>query len=296
MLGISVLLPFLFYSAYLNQENFSLLISAFMVLLITGIIDDFNPIPVAYKFLGQFIPAIVIVTSMDSQDLVIPFIGEFIRFPFFFNYLFWILFVVMAINAFNLIDGIDGLAIGLGIICGLFYFKGFYEIQETNLQVFTIALCAGLLGLLIYNMSDRFKIFLGDTGSLLIGGLLVYFALNYISSSIDRTPESSFFMVIATILIPLFDMFRLTIIRIRHSKSPFLADKEHIHHVLLDLFGGSHLITTSMLLIGQLLVIYFFSFLKEMNNGFLIMILLLSFTIYFGILEYLRQRRNSTIN
>ena len=105
-LCFSVLIPLILYSEYPQREDFSLLISAFAVLLITGIIDDFNPIPVSFKFLGQFIPAIVIVTSMNEADLMIPFIDEIVRLPYVFNYFFWIIFVVMSINAFNLIDGI----------------------------------------------------------------------------------------------------------------------------------------------------------------------------------------------
>ena len=101
ILCFAVLIPLILFSDYPNQDDFSVLISAFAVLLITGIIDDFNPIPVAYKFLGQFIPAIVIITSIDQHELVIPFINDFVKLPFVFNYLFWILFIVMSINAFK---------------------------------------------------------------------------------------------------------------------------------------------------------------------------------------------------
>ena len=79
MLCFSILVPLLLFSDYPKQEDFSLLISAFSVLLITGIIDDFNPIPVTFKFLGQFIPAIVIVTSIDENELVIPFVNELVH-------------------------------------------------------------------------------------------------------------------------------------------------------------------------------------------------------------------------
>lgn len=293
ILGFAVLIPLVLFSDYPNQEEFSLLISAFAVLLITGIIDDFNPIPVAYKFLGQFIPAIVIVTSIDEQDLVIPFISDLVQLPFLFNYLFWIVFIVMSINAFNLIDGIDGLAIGLGLIGGAFYFLQFYRLGVLDLMIFSTALSFGLFGLFFFNISKRFKIFIGDTGSLLIGGLLVFFALRYVSLSENESVGGSFFMVIGSIFIPLADLIRLTLVRIVHRESPFKADRQHIHHLLLDLLKGSHMLTTNILLIFQLGVIFLFQYLHHLKNLYLIAIIILLFALYLGgthILTYARGK------
>ena len=125
ILGFAIILPLIIYSDYPGQDDFTFLISAFAVLMITGVIDDFSPIPVIFKFIGQFIPAIVIVLSFEEQELAIPFISQHVSLPFFFNYLFWIIFIVMSINAFNLIDGIDGLAISLGLAGGVFYLLQF---------------------------------------------------------------------------------------------------------------------------------------------------------------------------
>ena len=292
ILFFAVLIPLIAFSDYPNQEDFSLLISAFAVLLITGIIDDFNPIPVAFKFLGQFIPAIVIVTSIDEPDLVIPFVNDVIQLPYFFNYLFWILFIVMSINAFNLIDGIDGLAIGLGIIVGLFYFMQFYVLQDLDLMIFAIVLAFGLIGLLFYNISKKHKIFIGDTGSLLIGGLLVFFALRFMSLSEHQTNNSSFFMVIGSVFIPLADMIRVTLVRLMHGDSPFKADRQHIHHLLLDLLHRGHLVTTSILLLGQLAIIMIFKQLSVLEDLVLLGVLVLFFFLYFALTYLLRELLN----
>jgi len=290
-LCFSVLIPIILYSDYPKQDNFSLLISAFAVLLITGIIDDFNPIPVAYKFLGQFIPAIVIVTAIEAQGLVIPFVNDYVQLPYFFNYLFWIIVVVMSINAFNLIDGIDGLAIGLGIIGSLFYFRNFIHFEALELMIFSISLCFGLLGLLFYNLSDKFKVFIGDTGSLLIGGFLVFFALQSINYSEESEINSSFFMVIGSIFIPLVDLIRVTLVRIIHGDSPFKADRQHLHHLVLDLLKGNHLLTTAVILFTQLAIIYIFQLLSELPSMFLILVLISSVLIYFGVTYLLKNRR-----
>lgn len=290
ILCFAVLLPLILFSEYPRQEGFNFLISAFAVLLITGIIDDFNPIPVSYKFLGQFIPAIVIVTSINEQELIIPFLNDNFQLPFFFNYLFWIIFIVMSINAFNLIDGIDGLAIGLGIIGGVFYFLKFKSFEELNLMIFSISLCLGLLGLLFYNISKKTKIFIGDTGSLLIGGFLVFFALQYMDLSKTSDINSSFFMALGSVFIPLADMVRVTIVRLYDGNSPFKADRCHIHHIVLKLLKNSHLLTTSILLICQVMIIVIFSFFADFGNIFQIIILFVAFILYFWIAYYLKKK------
>lgn len=295
ILSVAVLIPLLFFSDYPQKDDFSLLISALSVLLITGIIDDFNPIPVTFKFLGQFIPAIVIVTSMDASGLMIPFLDDIITIPYFFSYLFWIVFIVMSINAFNLIDGIDGLAIGLGIIGSLFYFLLFYQMNELALMVFSISLCFGLTGLLVYNMSKKRKIFIGDTGSLMIGGLLVFFALKMLSISPDSNNESSFFIILGSIFIPLSDMVRVTLVRLIDGNSPFQADREHIHHIVLDLMKGNHWITTGILIISQLLIVILFYLASENNPLTLMIVLAVAFGIYIGICTWLNKERKSKI-
>ena len=295
ILCFAVLIPLVLFSGYPKQEDFSLIISAFAVLLITGIIDDFNPIPVTYKFLGQFIPAIVIVTSIEERGLVIPFLNDFVQLPYIFNYLFWIFFIVMSINAFNLIDGIDGLAIGMGILGGLFYFFKFLNLGEINLTIFSISLCLGLLGLFFYNISARYKIFIGDTGALLIGGLLMFFALKFIGLSDEVSNNSSFFLVLGSIFVPLVDMIRVTLVRIINRDSPFKADRQHIHHILLDLLHGHHFYTATILIICQIGIIFLFQRIVQFANPPYLIIILIIFLIYFWISFKLKKLRNSSV-
>ncbi len=296
ILCIAVLTSLVLFSDYPNQEDFSLLISAFAVLLITGIIDDFNPIPVAYKFLGQFIPAIAIVSMINKQELVIPFIHDIIQLPYIFNYLFWILFIVITINAFNLIDGIDGLAIGLGIIGSLFYFLKFIIIMDANLTVFSISLSGGLLGLFFFNISSKMKIFLGDTGSLMIGGLLVFFALKFISLSENTPINNSFFLVLGSIFIPLADIIRVSFVRLLNGKSPFQADNKHIHHIILDLLKGNHLYTTGILITSQIGVMILFQLYANIGLTMYLLIIILTFLVYSGVAYWLNRQRNYIID
>lgn len=294
ILCFAVLVPLIIFSDYHNQEDFSLLVSAISVLLITGIIDDFNPIPVAFKFLGQFIPAIVIVTAIHEQELVIPFIGDMINFPSIFNYLFWIFFIIMSINAFNLIDGIDGLAIGLGIVGGFFYFLEFLKLGASNMIIFSISLCSGLLGLLYFNLSSKNKIFIGDTGSLLIGGILIFFALDFTSLSVEMPKSHSFFMVVGSIFIPLADMIRVTLVRLLKRDSPFKADRNHIHHIVLDLLKGNHLFTAGILIACQIAILFLFQWISGFSNPPYLAILIITFLVYILIIYGLGQIRKKS--
>lgn len=290
ILCFAVLIPLMVFSEYPSQEDFTAMLSAFSVLLITGIIDDFNPLPVAFKFLGQFIPAIVIVTSIDANELALPFLHNYFSLPGFFVYLVWILFIVMAINAFNLIDGIDGLAIGMGIIGGVFYLISFLSLGMHSLAVFSIALTSGLAGLLFYNFSKRRKIFLGDTGSLFIGGLMVFFGLKYINFSDSSTINSSFYLVIGSIFIPLADMFRVALERILKGISPFHADRTHIHHMVLDLCRGNHLKSTTLLLILQAIIIILFFYTSKINEAPFLLFSILAVSGYFGMIWIIKIR------
>jgi UDP-N-acetylmuramyl pentapeptide phosphotransferase/UDP-N-acetylglucosamine-1-phosphate transferase len=280
ILCFAVVVPVILFSNYLDQEEFNLLLAAFAVLLITGIIDDFNPIPVFYKFLGQFVPAIVIVMSLEAQYLLIPFVHNFTEIPGFFNYLFWIFFIVMSINAFNLIDGIDGLAIGLGIVGGAFYFLQFLKMGLTNMAVFSISLLGGLFGLLFFNLSRKNKIFIGDTGSLLIGGLLVFFGLKYMNLPTDASSDQVFFLVFGSMFIPLADMVRVVILRTSAGYSPFRADRKHIHHLIVDACKGNHLLASSIIVAIQIGMISFFVLMTFSSNIMYFTILFLATITY----------------
>ncbi|MDZ7605060.1 MAG: MraY family glycosyltransferase [Cyclobacteriaceae bacterium] len=294
ILYFSVLIPLLLFSDYSVQEDFTLMISAFSVLLITGVIDDFNPLPVIFKFLGQFIPAIVIVTSINAQELALPFLHNHIQLPGFFNYIAWIFFIVMTINAFNLIDGIDGLAIGMGISGALFYLIEFISLGVCDMAVFSFALICALSGLLFFNFSRTRKIFLGDTGSLFIGGVLVFFALKFINYPDARMPlNHSFFLVFGSIFIPLADMIRVALERISAGISPFRADRTHIHHLVLQMSGGNHIKSTTILVMIQLLVMFCFIWLARINEAPILLMLLLSLLVYYLVILGIKRKLRS---
>jgi UDP-N-acetylmuramyl pentapeptide phosphotransferase/UDP-N-acetylglucosamine-1-phosphate transferase len=290
VLCFAVLIPLMFFSGYPRSDNFNLLLSAFAVLLITGIIDDFNPIPVFYKFLGQFIPAMVIVSLFTPSDLLIPFVSGWIHVPGIINYLFWIVVIVVIMNAYNLIDGLDGLAIGLGIFAGLVFGILFLS-QDIDLAIFAFSLSGGLAGILGYNLSRRYKIFIGDTGSLLIGGILGFFTLKYINVNGPSYLNQATYHVLGILFLPLFDLIRVIISRVMKRQSPFIADRNHIHHIILDKFSLNHMKTSGILVMVQVVIFFvFYQTSRLLDSGFLFFAAMI-FALYLYGIHKLEQNK-----
>ncbi|MFA9214267.1 MAG: glycosyltransferase family 4 protein [Candidatus Methylacidiphilales bacterium] len=151
--------------------------------------------------------------------------------------------LIVITNAFNLIDGVDGLAGGLGLIISLTYSTWFYFIGEYAWASVSFALAGSILGFLFYNFSPA-KIFMGDAGSLTIGFLIAVFTIKFIEfgnlpHSDDFSINTAPILAVATLIVPLYDTLRVFIIRIINKQSPFRADRNHIHHWLIKI-GLNH--------------------------------------------------------
>ena len=166
---------------------------------------------------------------------------------------------MLIINALNLIDGIDGLAASIGIIASVFFGIWFYLSGDYGYTIMAAALLGALLVFLGYNISDGpKKIFMGDTGSLVIGFTLAVFAIRF--NEIDAAGKSFYDLQstpsvsIAVLIVPLFDTLRVIILRFRNHQSFFVADNRHIHHMMLRA-GFSHRQATLYISIFNILMI-----------------------------------------
>ena len=185
----------------------------------------------------------------------------------------FILFLAL-INSFNLIDGIDGLSSGVGIITSLFFGIGFLLNHHMSYAIMSFILATSLIAFFIYNVFGKEnKIFLGDTGSMLIGYLLSIFAvrfLNFESATTVFDPDlSTPAVMLCVLIVPLFDTARVFMLRMLRGKSPFAADRSHIHHRLLDI-SGSHIKATSIILSVNLLFIAIALIFRNIGNELLI--------------------------
>ena len=215
--------------------------------------------------------------------------------PRFISYGIIVLIMLTIINSYNMIDGIDGLASTIGLVIFSVYGFIFYTLNQTFYFLLCLCLIGILLAYLRYNFSKTKKIFMGDTGSLIIGFCIGLMSLKFLS--IDPTlvdnqlfkPENSVVVVGAIFFIPLFDTLRVIGIRLLNKKSPFYPDNNHIHHILID-SGLSHFKASLFLGIINLLLATFFLLLSTLFNSFeMIGFFIVSFTLLLGVFHQLKK-------
>ncbi len=236
-----------------------------IVIFFLGLKDDITGLSPLKKFVGQIIAAGIII---DLGGVRLSSLHGFAGIGAL-NYAssdFLSLFVIVAIvNAFNLIDGIDGLSSGVGILVSLTFGTWFYLIGKLQLALLAIALIGALLAFFRFNFfSKKHKIFMGDIGSLLVGFILSIFAIKF--NELNHSPglNSTFYVKaapavsIGILIIPIFDTVRVMIIRMARGLSPFKPDKRHMHHYLLELTGSHRKATTILLIINVLFIVISF--------------------------------------
>ncbi|WP_324024142.1 MraY family glycosyltransferase [Maribacter sp. BPC-D8] len=245
----------------LNQEDLIKLLSilgGIIILLFLGIKDDLLNLSPKKKFVGQIFSAALVVLCTDVR--IESFYGMFGvgDLHYVFSVVFSIFIFVFIINAFNLIDGIDGLASSVAIIVNTSFGVYFAMNKEYLFVLVSFSLIGVLLGFLRYNLSRSRKLFMGDSGSLFLGFLLAYQAISFLSvNEMEQTAytvSNAPIMVLAILAYPILDTVRVFIIRINNGKSPFSADRNHIHHRLLD-NGFSHIKSTLIVAICNIFVI-----------------------------------------
>lgn len=252
--GIAMFLGFAFAMGLLPGSKLvsAALLSAGALVVLVGLLDDrFDLSPYA-RLTAHLVAAFIILSTSELSitSLGNPFgLGEVVFGPFS-GAAFTCLAVMGAINAFNMLDGMDGLAgtmafnclIGLALLAGM--------IGDQNVLAVSIVCCSGVAAFLIFNIparfNRRFRCFMGDAGSTLLGFLL---ACLCISVSQGSGPKVSPIVTLWLVSIPLFELLWTTLRRLLKGNSPFRPDRAHFHHKLLDAgFGvrGAFLVLISL--------------------------------------------------
>ena len=281
--GVGIYCAFLFAAALVIPANtlpyFNSFVAASLIIFAIGLKDDLVGLGPTKKFLAQIAAAGIIAFLGDIR--LTSFHGLFgigdISYPL--SILITILINIFIYNALNLIDGIDGLAGGLGLLASITYAICFYLTGNMGDCLLAVAFSGTLIGFLYYNISPA-KTFMGDTGSLFTGFMLSVFCIRFIE--VNKAPHSFFSaapaIAFATIIIPVVDTVRVFMLRVLRGRSPFLADSNHLHHRFLNL-GFSHMQTTAILLAGNSLFIAAGFLLQSIGNAQLI-----SFLIFLAIM------------
>lgn len=228
----------------LTIRLFAMICSLFMLYLM-GITDDLIGLRYRFKFIIQILCGFLLVLSGIYFDNLYGLFGVY-DIPYYIGMPFTVLIAVYILNAVNLIDGIDGLASGLGIIAFFAFGCMFARLQWWMYAFLAFASFSVLLPFFYYNVYGKInrgrKIFMGDTGSLTIGLLLAVMAIRLSMS--DPAKELVFpgtiVMAFSFLIVPMLDVVRVVIHRLRSGKSPFLPDKNHIHHKFMALGMPQH--------------------------------------------------------
>jgi len=216
-----------------NFKNLFPFLVSVVIIILLGVYDDLKGTGAPQKFLFQIIGALVVYSFVARiMYISIPFVGSVSLGKF--SLLFTVFWIVLSINAFNLIDGLDGLLARISIYAAICLAVVFLLKNEKIMAVLLLGLVGSLLGFLPWNLYPA-KIFMGDTGSMFLGFIFAVFSMAH---SQKGAMVLSMSVPLIILFIPLFDTGWAFIRRVRERKSPFVADKKHVHHQLLKKFGS----------------------------------------------------------
>jgi UDP-GlcNAc:undecaprenyl-phosphate GlcNAc-1-phosphate transferase len=296
--GIGIFAGFIFAIVFWTPfnvfEDLQYIICAFLLIFLIGAKDDILPMSPMKKMVGEILAACILV--FKSNLFLGSFFGIFgiYELPYWLGVLFTIFTIVVIINAFNLIDGINGLAGFIGLIISSTFGIWFLAVDRIELSIVAFSMAGAVIAFLHYNFSPA-KIFMGDTGSLILGLNSSILALKYIELN-NAMPDSLYAIksvpavTIGILIIPLFDTIRVFILRILRGRSPFYPDKTHIHHLLIDL-GYSHVKSTLILCAVNILFIGISLRFQDIGTLNLIWLILTLATIGSVILLYLANKK-----
>jgi UDP-N-acetylmuramyl pentapeptide phosphotransferase/UDP-N-acetylglucosamine-1-phosphate transferase len=265
-----VLILFGIFADFIKEDLIKLLtvIGASILLLFLGLKDDLLVISPRKKFIGQVMASLLVILATDVRIISMEGILGITTLPYMVSVIFTLFVFVLIINAYNLIDGIDGLAGGIAVVvCGFF---GVYFLLNDYLfmSLVSFVLIGAHCGFLEHNLSKKQKLFMGDSGSLFTGFLLAYLVVVFLNFNLTTATEyrmdNAPILALAIVSYPLFDTLRVFAVRMYHGKSPFSADRNHIHHRWL-LKGLSHRATSFVIVLTSILVIAFAVMLKNFN-------------------------------
>lgn len=271
--------------AYELFDLYKFLFASLVILLYVGVMDDIVVMRAYKKLVAQVVVSSLIVIGSDIRIRNLFGIFGIYEIEYFVSVIFSIITFIILINAFNLIDGIDGLAGGYSVICSALFGISYYRLGEYNypLVILSVIIIGSVLAFLYYNLSNyrANKIFMGDTGSMLLGFLLAFTSICFIDIFIDKklpdVPryhlQSAPVVAVAILILPIVDTLNVIIVRILNGRSPFDADKNHIHHKLLRL-DLTHRRSSFYIIAYYLFVVSIAYFLRHINVNLLLLIIL----------------------
>ena len=270
-------------------NTFQFYLTSFLVIFFFGIKDDILILTPFKKLLGQMAVAAILIFK---ANLVITDMHGFLgigQIDHTMGVCLSFFTITVIVNAFNLIDGIDGLAGSVGIVTASFF--AFFALMSGDhyYALFGFTFSASLAAFLIYNYSPA-RIFMGDTGAMLIGVVNAILVIHFINTAentgilpVLASPAMGF----GVLLIPLMDTLRVFAIRILHGRSPFSPDRNHVHHLLLDK-GLSHMQVTIAISVASIVFLVLSYFCLPLGTT---KVIFLQMVVFFAVVSLLKMSR-----
>lgn len=270
------------------------IISSIIVLFFIGIKDDLINLVHYKKLAGQLLAAYILVHWGGIR--ITSFFGIFgiTDLNPAFAYAFSMFVMVVITNAMNLVDGIDCLAASIGILATSIFGTWFFLADQPQYVILSASLLGSLAGFLYYNRTPA-QIFMGDTGSLIVGIVLSILAIKFIEMNRvlpldgDNKIRGIPVVTMAILIIPLFDTLRVFVIRMLQGKSPFHPDRNHLHHLLVDI-GFSHVKATALLISFNIVVIGISFWLQPVRSEIVLTLILSLCLVSAFFMAYYRNR------
>lgn len=277
-----------------------LAVSSLIILFFLGIKDDILILSPKKKILIQIAASLLLITLGDLRINNLFGLFGYSSISYLPSIILTTFIFIVLTNAINLIDGIDGLAGSFGFLSSIYFAILFYRLEHYAFVILAVSLSGSLLGFLRYNFSIKNKIFMGDTGSLILGFLISFFSIKYINLNSaflfdSRLTNDAPLLIMVILMLPLFDTLRMFLIRLFSGKSPFKGDRNHFHHILLD-WGLSHWNATACLITFNLIALYLYSeFSKQLSNNLNFILYFIVFLLY-CLLAYILSKNIKNTN
>lgn len=269
------------------------ILCAMVILFLIGAKDDIIPLDPYKKMIGQVFAACILVFKANIKITSLYGLLGVNDIPEWFSIILSIFTILVIINSMNLIDGVNALCASVGIIICVTLGFWFKAIDQIVFAIIAAALVGALVAFMKFNLSPA-KIFMGDTGSMLVGVICSILAISFIEFNKNGVaPEFQFSaspaLAGAVLFIPLFDTLRVFFLRLLQGNSPLIADRQHVHHLLLEL-KLSHLQVTSILILFNTIIIILIYKLQFLGNITLIWLILFAGIGFTSIVSYIKKK------
>ena len=268
-----------------------------IVIFFLGLKDDILIISALKKFLGQLTAAAILIHLAGIRIESMHGIFGLGVLPEPLSYLISYATIIAIVNAYNLIDGVDGLAGSLGLLTTSIFGAYFFAANMPVYSLMAFGMAGSLLAFLVFNFNPA-KIFMGDSGSLLLGLVNAILVIKFIA--VADAPgalmpiESTVAVAVSILIVPLLDTLRVFSIRIAKGRSPFVPDRNHIHHLLLDRGMNHRYVTVTCVGLNVAFIVMAY-FGRALGSNLLLLLMLAASAAFVGILMLAKKTASTLV-